>query len=403
VKAGNAAEFLSLVPHLLGFHPTRSLVVIPFAGSRSLGAMRFDLPDDESDAIDRVASTIIGMACKVSDVDALATVIYTDAQFADESWMPHDDLSKALERRADACGLRLTDALCVAGDGWGSYLDRTCPTEGRPLADLVQPWSVGPLPEATGDQATGAALPAVDPAEKESVARALDSLDDAVTVLCGPDASGSSASRARRAGKRVRQDAAGKAARSEEPSADEPHRIDPLALAEVCSLDDLPTLFESALEWDSDSLDPYHAAAMAWCLSRPALRDIALVQWCGGLAAGDEALDAQLRWERGEEYPAHLAMHMWGEGPQPEPDRLIAALELARRVAAVAPRPSRPGPLATCAWLSWALGRSTHADLYANRACEIDPEHGLAEIVLSFVHAGHVPEWAFQRSVTRSK
>ena len=92
-------------------------------------------------------------------------------------------------------------------------------------------------------------------------------------------------------------------------------------------------------------------------------------------------------------------MHMWGEGDRPEPDRLSAALELARHLAALAPRPQRAGVLATCGWLAWALGRSTHAAHYAGLACEIEPEHGLGEIVRSFVHAGHLPEWAFERPV----
>ncbi|MBN9173996.1 MAG: hypothetical protein J0I70_07570, partial [Microbacterium sp.] len=51
---------------------------------------------------------------------------------------------------------------------------------------------------------------------------------------------------------------------------------------------------------------------------------------------------------------------------------------------------------ATCAWLSWALGRSTHAESFARRACELEPEHGLGEIVRSFVAVGHVPDWAFR-------
>ncbi|GAA1953735.1 DUF4192 family protein [Microbacterium deminutum] len=392
VKAANAAEFLSLVPHLLGFRPTRSLVVIPFASSRSLGAMRFDLPGDEADAMDRVASTIIGMVCRIAEADALTTVVYTDARFADDERMPHRDLSDALARRADACGLRLSDALCVAADGWGSYLDRDCPSEGRALASLAdEPAAAASLPDPQGDQASGASLPSVDLAEKERVANALASLADAVAVLCGPEAAGTG-----RSGSPRRETASSGAADPHSPD-EQSRRIDPRALAAVCTLDDLPTLFEGALAWDPSTLDQYDAAAMTWCLSRPALRDIALVQWCGGLAAGDEALDAQLRWEQGEEYPAHLAMHMWGEGARPDPDRLVAALELARRVAAAAPRESRPGPLATSAWLAWALGRSTHAEVYALEACEIDPEHGLAEIVRSFVHAGHLPEWAFQR------
>jgi hypothetical protein len=65
---------------------------------------------------------------------------------------------------------------------------------------------------------------------------------------------------------------------------------------------------------------------------------------------------------------------------------------------AVAPRADRPGTLAVCAWLSWALGRSTHAEVYASAAREIEPEHGLSEIVLSFVAAGHLPDWAFRRA-----
>lgn len=408
VKAANAAEFLSLVPHLLGFRPSRSLVVIPFAASRSLGAMRFDLPDDEPDSTDRVASTVVGMVCRVAEADALTAVVYSDARFSDEGRMPHRGLAHALERRADSCGLRMTDSLCVAADAWGSYLDPECPAGGRELAALGQdPAAAASLPDPQGDQASGASLPEVDPVEKERLANALANLAHAVTVLCGPDAASAGGSAA------ADDDSEGNdgvdartgsvAASGLTPAADESRRIDPRALAQVCMLDDLPTLFEEALGWDPDSLDPYDAAAIAWCLSRPALRDIALVQWCGGLAAGDEALDAQLRWEQGEEYPAHLAMHMWGEGAQPDPDRLAAALDLARRIAASAPRSTRPGPLATCAWLAWALGRSTHAEVYALEACAIDAEHGLAEIVRSFVHAGHLPEWAFQRPPKRSE
>ena len=175
-------------------------------------------------------------------------------------------------------------------------------------------------------------------------------------------------------------------------------RIDPLALSAVCTLDDLPALFEDALRWDPDDLPPYDAAAIIWCLSRPALRDIALVGWCGGLAAGDEAFDAQLRWEAGEEYPAHLAMHMWGEGERPDPERLERALALARRAAAVAPRCGAARARSRRA--RGSRGRSAGRRMPSStpaRACDIEPEHGLAEIVQSFVHAGHLPDWAFRR------
>ena len=60
VKAAGAAEFLSLIPRMLGYVPSRSLVMVPFAGSRSVGAMRFDLPADDPESVDRVAATVIG-------------------------------------------------------------------------------------------------------------------------------------------------------------------------------------------------------------------------------------------------------------------------------------------------------------------------------------------------------
>ena len=40
IKATSAADFLGLVPALIGYTPTRSIVAIPFAGSRTVGAHR---------------------------------------------------------------------------------------------------------------------------------------------------------------------------------------------------------------------------------------------------------------------------------------------------------------------------------------------------------------------------
>lgn len=447
VKAADAAQFLSVVPRMLGYHPTRSLVVIPFHGARSLGAMRFDLPDGDAESVDRVAATVTGMACRLPEADAVAAIGYTDAAFHESGRMPHRDLFVALERRADACGLRVTDLLCVAADAWGSYLDDECPAEGRPLGELA--WN-GPsgVPAPAGDQGTGAELPECSAVERASVAKAMTALGDAVAVLCGPEAGGGRAGdgvpterTARRTGRGAelpeRSDIAGPSnvpERSDVPerapalaprpahsagdlgpvpapvtgvaeeaaSVGSPSsRVDPQALAAVCRLDDLPGFFEDALARPLDGGDVFDTAALVWCLARPSLRDVALVQWSGNLAQGDEAFDAQLRWESGEEYPAHLAMRMWGEGDPPQVSRLETALALSRRAAAVAPRAARPGALAMCAWLSWALGRSTHAAAYAERACEIEPEHGLSQIVLSFVHAGHLPDWAFRRASAR--
>ncbi|WP_298745072.1 DUF4192 family protein [uncultured Microbacterium sp.] len=362
VTASGPAQFLSLVPSLLGFTPTRSVVLVPLARGRSLGAMRLDLPPD--DLSDSVASSAVGMLCRIPTADAAMVVIYTDAAITGA--LPHRDLAEAIGRSADACGLKLVDAFTIAADGWGSHLDRRLPPQGRPLDELI-PHASGPGPVPEGDQSSGATLPRRSGGERRAVGGALRSLETALEVICGIPA-----------------------------RAERVDRVDPAALESACQLDDLPTLFEDALRGDAGALTPMRAAALAWCFARPALRDVALVQWASDLSGGDRALDAQQKWEDGAPYPADLAERMWGEGPRPDTDRLQAALDLTRQVAALAPRPLRPGPLALCAWLSWALGRSTHADHYTREALKIEPTHGLSEIVQSFVQAGHIPDWAFR-------
>lgn len=371
VKAADAAQFLSLVPRLLGCTPRESLVLVPMARGRSLGAMRLDLPPD--DRIDAVASSAIGMMCRIGHADAILAVVYTDAAIRGAKRMPGAELLAALDLRADACGLSLVDALTVAADGWGSHRDPGVPAGGRPLAELrVRGSAATMLSEAgmdappAGDQASGAALPRADQQARRAVAQALQSLGSALEVICGiPSVTGAAP------------------------------RIDPGALEAACELDDLPALFEAALTWHP-SERPMHTAMLGWCLSRPSLRDVALVQWASDEEGGDVAIEAQRRWEDGEEYPADLACVMWGEGPRPASTRLETALALVREVAALVPKAQRPGPLAVCAWLSWALGRSSHADRYAAMALAIERRHGLAEIVRSFVHAGHLPDWAFR-------
>ncbi|WP_312677507.1 DUF4192 family protein [Microbacterium sp.] len=372
VRAADAAQFLSLVPRLLGFVPARSLVVVPMCRGRSLGAMRVDLPSDPTPgpASDTVAATVVGLACRIADADGAMVVVYTDA--AVTGILPHRALVESLSDRAEACGLPIADALVVGANGWGSYLDRDLPPGGHPLTDLVAHDGPGSLPAPpTGDQASGAALPKPDDAARAAVAQAARALDAALAAICGIAPSA----------------AAGRA-----PAP----RIDPAALEAACELDDLPALFEQVLDWDPARLAAMRAAMLGWCLGRPALRDVALVQWASDQAGGDVAMDAQRKWEDGAEYPSDLASVMWGEGRRPDPERLERALEVARVVAALLPKRRRAGTLAVCGWLAWALGRSTHADRYAAQALRIERGHGLAEIVRSFVAAGHLPDWAFR-------
>ncbi|ALJ22005.1 DUF4192 family protein [Microbacterium sp. No. 7] len=369
-RAADAAHLLSLVPRLLEYTPRRSLVLIPLERGRSVGAMRLDLPPDagpRDETVERVASTVIGMVCRIPHADAFVAVAYTDDAAGPE--LPHRGLADALALRADACGLRMVDALTVAANGWGSHLDPAGAIE--PLdavrQSALQNGDAEDPAEVRGDQTTGAELPATTPERRREVAGVRAELERAIEVVRDVEA----------------------------PASDGSGPITAAALTAVCALADLPALYEDALRWDAGALSPLHAGLLSWCLDRPALRDVALMQWSGDRRLGEEAAAAQSAWEEGGEYPVSLAERLWGEGPQPDPERLARALALVRQVAALVP--DSAGALAVCAWLSWAQCRSTHADGYVRRACEIDAEHGLAQIVGSFIAAAHLPDWGFRR------
>jgi hypothetical protein len=62
-----------------------------------------------------------------------------------------------------------------------------------------------------------------------------------------------------------------------------------------------------------------------------------------------------------------------------------------------APEAAKVGALVACGWLSWAMGRSSHAEIYVRQALAINPDHGMAGLIAQMVNAGHLPEWAFTR------
>ena len=363
LKAADSAEFLGLVPALAGFTPRESLVLVPFQHKRAHGAMRIDLPRDHA-RIDDYVDSAVGLLSRVSGLDAMAAVVYTDElplHTPDGLVLPQTIAVEELLAVAVSTGLRVVDALCVMPSGWSSYLDDD-PQLG-PLDEIPLPPPVPDLPDVSADQDAGTGLPAVDLAERERVGAALRDLDE-VLQFDGP-----------RRGERE----------------------NPQALAAAVMLDDLPMFFEMMIE-HPDGPPPFATAALLWCLDRPALRDAALLQWATDLATGIRAYDAQIAYSAtGRAVPDDLGQMLIGTGDAPDPERLRSSLALMRAVAARAPRASRPAPLTLAAWTSWALGRSSHAQHYLDAAREIDPDYSLAQLVNTLVDVSVLPEWVFRR------
>ncbi|MFB8189433.1 DUF4192 family protein [Microbacterium sp. NPDC055988] len=367
LRATDSAAFLGIVPTLAGFTPRRSIVLLPFHGTRTDGAMRLDLPPDGAD-IEAYGDAAVSLLARVRGTDAVAVVVYTDEEpqaTRDGLVLPHAVAVDELLGCAEDAGLRIVDALCVTPSGWSSYVERDPYL--HPLEEICRP-SEGPdAPGISEDQAAGARLPEVDLAEKERVGRAAREL----AALLDEDGEG----KGRVTGR------------------ENPHLIAALVL-----LEDVPAFFESVLS-APDALPPYATATLLWCMERPLLRDVAIAQWASDLAGGLRALDAQTAFAKsGEMVPDELGRLFLGQGPAPDFDRLRLALSVVREAAARAPRAARPAPLTAAAWLSWALGRASHAARYLELVREIDPRYSLAALLETMIAGAMLPEWAFRRS-----
>ncbi|TDD77762.1 DUF4192 domain-containing protein [Actinomadura rubrisoli] len=148
-----AQDAIAAVPYLLGFHPSRSLVVIGFDGPHHTCAIRLDLP---SSAPDRVA----GMLARNGFRRTLLLGYGAPAEVATAA----DTMRAALA----ATGLEVAEAIRVSDGRWWSLTchDECCPPEGAPY-DITT--------SALAAQATFAGHVAL--ADRSELARSIEPLD----------------------------------------------------------------------------------------------------------------------------------------------------------------------------------------------------------------------------------
>jgi hypothetical protein len=137
VKVGSADGILAVVPHLLGFHPASSLVVLGIGGphSRIRLAFRYDLPDPPQAALSAdIASHAVTVLCR--EHLTMAVVIGYGAGPAVSGVV--DVVAPALRE----AGIAMQDALRVEDGRYWSYLcqnPRCCPPGGVPYNPAAHP------------------------------------------------------------------------------------------------------------------------------------------------------------------------------------------------------------------------------------------------------------------------
>lgn len=357
VKADRPVDFLQLVPRLVGFRPTESLVLVAFTGKRTHAAMRFDLPGtDDPVELDAVARHLVGVLCRVEAVDGLVPVIYTEAPLAAAPVV----LVELVARHAHVAGLLLKDAFCVAGDGWCRLpRGRRHPLAelGRDHPDLLDPDAELRLPE-------------VGP---EARARFAADLTAWCTRSAGPGGTihgyrpGAGESASHRGGSFLVRAAAGA---------------------------DTGRLIEGMLT-DHEGVDACRClSALAAFAEVPDLAEHLLLHVAWGPEFGDRVRRSWL--ERREDDTLADEALGGGEIGRPSVPRIEAGLR-AVRAALAHLDPSARAPLAACAaWFEWALGRGSLASDFVDLALAADPAHPFAVVLAVKLRHGQLPEWAFR-------
>ena len=148
VHLRDVGEIAAGLPHLMGFHPRESVVVIGLggrSGRRVRVTARADIPPPEHDR-----SMARMLAAKVSSGRPDGALVLVVSEAADETVdgrLPHDDLVRATCRALESCGVGIGDTILVRGGRWWSY-DRADPGEGTPLPGGVSELEVASI--ATG-------------------------------------------------------------------------------------------------------------------------------------------------------------------------------------------------------------------------------------------------------------
>jgi hypothetical protein len=131
VALDDLTDLASAVPHMLGFYPTQSLVVIALRGPRERlsFSMRLDLLDPEHD--EEVAQ-MTAARMDHAEADAVLLFVYADGHGPDEE-LPRRALVEAID---DALSVPIREAMLVDDGRVWSYLcrdRRCCPPQGRPM------------------------------------------------------------------------------------------------------------------------------------------------------------------------------------------------------------------------------------------------------------------------------
>ena len=386
IRAGSDDDLLALLPALVGMRLHRSLVLVAFAGTRTIHGARFDLPDRrDTRTLRSLADACVSLAARTPEADGVALVVVTDSSFAAERGIPWLELAREVELRMRRAGFAIVSMLCTASDGWGRYDARGDDRGPWPLHEIADsPGAVvaASLGAGLDDPAAPAELPAEEPGLFPVIDAAIDEIIDGWE---------------RHDGSRASQ-----------------HDLIPRPVADGVHGQVEAALVVAARD-GAAAVAPEHLGLLAAYAAMPSWRDTLMLQIAFGRALGEAAAEQQREWQRrrhehggsmdeaveaavaaGEPLDDDLGSLITGRGGRrPDVTRCRAGIGALLRAAANVEEPARPGLLCMAGWLCWAIGRASAAHRLLDAALGIEPDHRMSRLVRALVAAGAVPEWAF--------
>ena len=159
VRVSDAGEIAAGLPHLLGFHPRESVVLLSLGGEsgRRVGlTVRADIPPPEHN---RSLARVLSRSLATDDPHGALVFVVSeepDDDFGGSGGLPHRDLVRAMSRALSRVDVPVADLVLVRGGRWWSYdCPNACcaPGAGTPLPAGVTPLEVASI--ATGTVVAG--------------------------------------------------------------------------------------------------------------------------------------------------------------------------------------------------------------------------------------------------------
>lgn len=350
LRCSTLPDLIASLPLLAGFEIDHSVIITPIHGTRVLGAMRFNLPaEDTVEATTDLIESIVTVVTSIPTIRAVAVVI-----FCDRGWEvfgePYVFFARRLEQALCDNDVSVRELAWVGKDVWGDYND---PHEVPRRLDEVH--------------------------ESDAGMHATFLLDEPLTPFT-------------ELGELPAFDSDFSAALSEYFARAAPLPGDTSAMNSIADAIDHVSAHGSRADLEASTV-------VLQSTAQPFTWALLAVGVTLGIKSGSRLIREASTWDAPLEaervFPSTVAGFVRALSIEPSGRQGASTLKTAvADLAANAPLALQPGMLTFSAWLWWMEGLMTPAYRQLSLAQEIDPNHELAH-ALTAVMTEAPPQWIF--------